>query len=253
MIELPQWLECVPGSGRRHLKHEQHRDLIILDEDIPSVLPYIAELVDSAKINVLIYNGDLDLACSPQSTEMALESMEWSGKEKWMSPTTTPWQQWMVKENAAGHTKKLDNLQFLVVYNSGTVLLSSVHCNIACVIILSLFHFQKGHFVPTNQAINALNMIGRFLDSGSFGDTELPQFATNDFNKVQGPLAPIIIYNKRETLKFSILTGLFGFLLGLFVSMGFRRRLSYHGYNHNQSSIDLPFAKTETTPLKHNV
>jgi hypothetical protein len=45
MEELPEWLECVPGSGRRrHL--QQRRKLILLDEDIPSVVPYIAELVD---------------------------------------------------------------------------------------------------------------------------------------------------------------------------------------------------------------
>lgn len=94
----------------------------MLDEDIPTVVPYIAELVDGkhisayalctildfvahtiivvlpqgAKIDVLLYNGDLDLSCNPQSTELALESMEWSGKEEWMDPEKTPWQQWMI-------------------------------------------------------------------------------------------------------------------------------------------------------------
>ena len=183
MDELPQWTSCVPGAGRRRqLQRQQQRDLLMLDEDIPTVVPYIAELVDGkhisayalctildfvahtiivvlpqgAKIDVLLYNGDLDLSCNPQSTELALESMEWSGKEEWMDPEKTPWQQWMIGkkkstlymsyrvdcirrytnlyhcllfpkgDHAVGHSKKYDNLQFLVVYNSG-------------------------HFVPTNQ------------------------------------------------------------------------------------------------------
>ena len=67
---------------------------------------------------------------------MALESMEWSGKEEWMDPEKTKWMQWMVDDQASGHAKKFNNLEFVVVYNSG-------------------------HFVPINQARNALNLIGR--------------------------------------------------------------------------------------------
>ena len=96
--EKPLWLACVPGSGRRrNLKEtrQPNRNLILLEQDKPlSVVPYIAELLDDAKIDVLLYNGDLDLACSSQSTEMALESMVWSGKEDWMDPDTTQWMEW---------------------------------------------------------------------------------------------------------------------------------------------------------------
>ena len=226
MDELPQWLECVPGSGRRR-QLKQHRDLILLDEDIPSVVPYIAELVDGAKIDVLLYNGDLDLACSPQSTEMALESMDWSGKDEWMDPETTPWQQWVVQDQAAGHTKKYKNLQFLVVYNSG-------------------------HFVPTNQAEHALNMIGRLIDGSSFGDQELPQFSTSEIGVERESFASIVInHGKKETMQFAVLSGVFGFLLGLLASIVFSKKRS-HGHYHNQSSMDSPFPKTETTPLKHS-
>ena len=227
MDEKPQWLECVPGSGRRRL-HRQHRDLILLDEDFPSVVPYIAELVDDAKIDVLLYNGDLDLACSPQSTEMSLESMEWSGKESWMNPTITPWQQWMVGDLASGHTKHFDKLQFLVVYNSG-------------------------HFVPTNQGQNALNMIGRLIDGQKFGDKELPQYDLG-VNKEQAnePLNILIPdREKKEAVKFSLMTGVFGFLLGMLTSIVFSKKRVSHGHYHNQSSLDSPFPKTETTPLKH--
>lgn len=230
MEELPEWLECVPGSGRRRLLH-QHRDLIILDDDITSVVPFIAELVDDAKIDVLLYNGDLDLACSPQSTEMALESMTWSGKEEWMDPDTTPWKQWMVDDLPAGHTKSYKNLHFLVVYNSG-------------------------HFVPTNQARNALNMIGRLIDGENFGDLELPQFVMKASNKGQTPtisIAEAADLGKKQTVQFSLLTGVFGFLLGLLASVVFGKKLSHKGHYHNSSSMDSPFPKTETTPLRHPV
>lgn len=227
MEEMPQWLECVPGSGRRRQLLQQHRDLILLDEDIPSVVPYIAELVDDAKIDVLLYNGDLDLACSPQSTEMALESMSWSGKDSWMDPKQTPWQQWIVQDQAAGHTKKLGNLQFLVVYNSG-------------------------HFVPTNQAEHALNMIGRLIDGASFGDQELPQFAMNDINNGENRITSINMDGPhKSTVHHSFLIGACGFLLGLLVSVVWFGKKSHNSHHHNQSWVDSPFPKTETTPLNH--
>ena len=69
---MPLWEACVPGSGRRrldeslrssHPKTTANRQLLLLDKDPNSVVPYIAELLDDAKIRVLLYNGDRDLAC----------------------------------------------------------------------------------------------------------------------------------------------------------------------------------------------
>lgn len=143
LIEYPFWQACIPGSGRRRRLESDHhnkRELLYLDNDRPlSVVPYIAELLDDAKIDILLYNGDLDLACNAQSTQLSLESMEWSGKEKWNDPTTTKWHEWDVDGQPAGHTKKFRNLEFVAVYDSG-------------------------HFVPINQARNSLDMIGRLLD-----------------------------------------------------------------------------------------
>ena len=71
--ELPMSLACVPGSGRRRRHLTSQRELIMLEHDKPmSVVPYIAELLDDANIDVLMYNGDLDLACLSQSIELAL-------------------------------------------------------------------------------------------------------------------------------------------------------------------------------------
>lgn len=51
MEELPQWTSCVPGAGRRRqLNRQHHRNLLMLDEDIPTVVPYIAELVDGKSV-----------------------------------------------------------------------------------------------------------------------------------------------------------------------------------------------------------
>lgn len=116
----PTWDACVPGAGRRHLDVAllKNRELY-LDNDKPlSVVPYIAELLDDAKIDMLFYNGDLDMICNAQGTELALESMDWSGKDDWVNQNSK-WKQWTVDDQPAGHSKEFGNLQFLVVYNSG--------------------------------------------------------------------------------------------------------------------------------------
>jgi hypothetical protein len=150
--EHPYWSGCVPGAGRRrHLERRNQRDLVVLENDRPmSVVPFLAELLDDAHLDILMYNGDLDLAVTSQGTELSLESMEWSGAEGWMDPNATKWHQWIVDGEPSGHMKTFKNLQFLVVYNSG-------------------------HFVPANQARRSLDMIGRLLDGQSLGDKELPR------------------------------------------------------------------------------
>lgn len=96
--EHPYWSGCVPGAGRRRrLERRNQRDLVVLENDRPlSVVPFIAELLDDAHLDILMYNGDLDLAVTAQGTELSLESMEWSGAEGWMDPNATKWHQWIV-------------------------------------------------------------------------------------------------------------------------------------------------------------
>ena len=217
------WLQCVPGAGRRRrLDTRNQRELLLLDKDRPlSVVPYIAALLDDAKIDVLLYNGDLDLACSSQSTELAIESMEWSGTNDWMDPNTTKWEQWIVDGQPAGHVKRFNNLEFLVVYNSG-------------------------HFVPINQAENALNMISRWLDGQPFGDKSLPMFPTfnENSNTLGQPVKEDI--SRKQHYGRSMAIGLIGFLLGIFVSWGVSRRSSSYRLPPS-SSLQLV---TEETPLR---
>ncbi len=221
------WLSCVPGAGRRRrLATDNQRELLILDKDRPfTVVPYIAALLDDAKINILLYNGDLDLACNSQSTELAIESMEWSGMNDWMDPKSTKWKQWIVDGQPAGHVKSFNNFQFLVVYNSG-------------------------HFVPINQAENALNMISRWLDGQAFGDMTLPMFPPTQIDKDMSknsrgePSNEDFSGNRNNNL--SLITGLIGFLLGLFVSRGFSRRSASPNPSPSISYLQL----SEETPLR---
>ena len=189
------WRQCVPGSGRRRLKddpYDRMRQLTLLDQDRRSILPLIAELLDDAKIDVLVYNGDLDLACNSQGTELALEAMDWSGNEKWRDPQVTKWYNWINAENPAGHSKRFENLEFLVVYNSG-------------------------HFVPINQAEHALDMIGRLLDGKSFSDVELPRFDVESRSfKPSDKNLPSYASSNVEAYWSPI--GLVGFFIGITIS-----------------------------------
>ena len=200
----------------------------MLENDKPlSVVPYISELLDDGKLDILMYNGDLDLACNAQGTELALESMDWSGKREWLDPYTTKWHEWIVDGQAAGHTKKFKNLEFLVVYNSG-------------------------HFVPINQAQHSLNMIGRLLDGKSMGDKELPQFPLPKKYNIKGGT----ITGEKQTTKgirggAPLLPALCGFLLGVMATYFWYNRHASREYS--TSSSNSSFEATEATPLHHGV
>jgi hypothetical protein len=145
------WRGCIPGSGRRRLQQEydqRERQLYLVQDRPISMMPYIAELLDDAKIQVLIYNGDRDLSTCAQGSEMLLNSMEWSGASEWIK---APRSLWVVGDDAAGYSKRHKGLEFVVVYNSG-------------------------HLVPYNQPVNALDLITRVLKNENFGDHKLPSF-----------------------------------------------------------------------------
>jgi hypothetical protein len=224
MEEHPYWSGCVPGAGRRRrLERRNQRDLVVLENDRPlSVVPYLAELID-AKIDVLIYSGDLDLAVTSQGTELSLESMEWSGAEVWMDPNATKWQQWIVDGEPSGHMKTFKNLQFLVVYNSG-------------------------HFVPVNQARRSLNMIGRFLERKSLGDKELPRLPVRR-KDTQLQLQPIEKDMPRTHVYSSLVIG---FLLGVLAAyVGSKVSVIFKsGPSSAASSLQLV---NEATPLRAKV
>jgi hypothetical protein len=123
----------------------------LLNNDRPiSVVPYMAELAD-AGYKLLVYNGDRDLSCNVQGTEVLLDSMEWNGADAWADSTQSRRSLWLVDGAVAGYTKAHAGLEFVVVYNSG-------------------------HLVPLNQPKHALDLVTRFVMGQSFADAPLPVY-----------------------------------------------------------------------------
>lgn len=173
VVPHKDWSACMAGAGRRrrqrHLR-EQNPDndsnndgdddeanllpgQILLAHDQPlSMAPYLATLLDEAKIRVLIYNGDRDLTTNAVGSEMVLDAMPWKGAGGWADTEQFHrglWFPWDKK--FGGYIKAFRNLQFLVVYNSG-------------------------HLVPFNEDRLALDLVTRFLGEQSFLDKPLPKF-----------------------------------------------------------------------------
>ena len=152
------WIGCIPGAGRRRRltggDDNNEEGLlpgqILLAHDKPeSMVPYVAELLD-AGMKVLVYNGDRDLSVNAQGSEKLLDAMMWNGVEGWKKAKRSLW---MVENNntVAGYAKSYQNLDFIIVHDSG-------------------------HLVPYNVPIPALDMITRFVNDESFHDIELPYF-----------------------------------------------------------------------------
>jgi carboxypeptidase C (cathepsin A) len=189
-----KWLGCIPESDSRIRRLaatddtydfeavigtdnkasassiDPHRRLSFMELDTPwSVVPYIAQLLDEAKIDVLIYSGDRDIICCTQGSEEALRKMDWSGTREvapsnhQASPTRNAWTEaprglWIYDDYPAGYTKSYKNLNLLTVYNAG-------------------------HMVPFNQPGPALDMLTRFLKGQDFYDRPLVSFAGSHLPK----------------------------------------------------------------------
>jgi hypothetical protein len=149
------WAGCMPGAGRRRRRRvlkEEHLlpGQILLKDDKPiSMAPYIADLLDKAKIQVLVYNGDRDMAAGAQGSEQILNGMDWSGHSDWLDPKAYRRALWMVDEYPAGWSKTVNNLEFLIVYNSG-------------------------HLVPYNVPVHAMDLVTRLVTNKTFGDVTIP-------------------------------------------------------------------------------
>jgi hypothetical protein len=182
VVPHKDWSACMAGAGRRrrHLsKHgpdddsnnnnnnEDEANLlpgqILLAHDQPlSMAPYLATLLDEAKIRVLIYNGDRDLTTNVVGSEMVLDAMQWTGASGWADTEQFErglWFPWDKK--FGGYIKAFRNLKFLVVYNSG-------------------------HLVPFNEDRLALDLVTRFLGDQSFLDKSLPKFKVSPKGSNQG-------------------------------------------------------------------
>lgn len=128
--------ETLPTNTTTISQQRQRRRLDFMENDTPwSVTPYIAELLDNAKIDVLIYSGDRDIICCTQGSEEALRLMDWSGTrqlgggdddddDSMVTPyhnawTTAPRGLWLYEDYPAGYSKTYKNLNLVTVYNAG--------------------------------------------------------------------------------------------------------------------------------------
>ena len=142
---------CIPGAGhrrhRRRMEEEKLPGQLLLAHDKPdSVVQYVGELLDDAAIRILVYNGDRDLSCNAPGSEMLLDNMIWYGMNGWKH---APRGLWMVDGLPAGYSRTHDNLDFLVVTNSG-------------------------HLVPNNRPVQALDIITRMVTGQKYKDLDLP-------------------------------------------------------------------------------
>lgn len=184
------WEGCIPElaqfDDRRRLatktttnwssNHQRRR--LFMDNDKPwSVIPYVAQLLDDAKIVVLIYSGDRDIICCTQGSEEALRKMDWSGTRdpapghKTVDDNHNAWSQatrslWVFNNTyPAGYIKSYKNLHLLTVYNAG-------------------------HMLPYNQPGPALDMMNRFLRGESFHDEPLMDFTSRPVPDSEAVVVP---------------------------------------------------------------
>ena len=78
-------------------------DAIDLPDDHPfSMLPTLAMLLESG-YQVLLYNGENDLSCNFEGTEMYLDALEWKGKKDWAAAARSIWR---VRSGALGGKRR---------------------------------------------------------------------------------------------------------------------------------------------------
>ena len=100
-----------------------------------SYKPSVEYLLAQPELQVLLYNGQLDLICDGQGVQQMLFATNWTSLQQWKAQQK---QVWYLGEQVVGNFKANDQLCYALVYNAG-------------------------HLVPGDQPPAALNMLQRFL------------------------------------------------------------------------------------------
>ncbi|XP_065578552.1 probable serine carboxypeptidase CPVL isoform X2 [Artemia franciscana] len=111
----------------------------LYDDIMKSVKPWLEVLMDYYK--VMIYSGQLDVIIPFPTTEAFLDTLKWSGQEKYKLEKRKIW---YVEGEVAGYSKEVGNFTQLLVRNAG-------------------------HILPYDQPKWAFDMINRFVSGKSFG------------------------------------------------------------------------------------
>lgn len=103
-----------------------------------SVAPHIEILLENYPM--LVYNGQLDIIVAYPLTLEFLKQLKWSGAEEYKTAKRDIWK---IKDQVAGYSKKVRNLNEVLVRNSG-------------------------HMVPSDQPLFAFDLINRFVFGKDF-------------------------------------------------------------------------------------
>jgi len=112
----------------------------LLSDVMQSVAPYVLEMLDSAGIKVLLFNGNFDFTVPIIGTEAWIKDLNWSGRDGYAVAERNIWS---VNNNTAGYVKQFKNLSFVTVV-------------------------QAGHMAAMDQPENVLDMVTRFIENKPF-------------------------------------------------------------------------------------
>ncbi|XP_077564526.1 venom serine carboxypeptidase-like [Haemaphysalis longicornis] len=119
------------------------RDVVydhFIDDFMRSAVPQLTVVLENG-YRVLLYSGMLDIAIPPKHSERFLSRMIWSRALSWARAPQRPWHS-TDGQVLYGYTRRADNLNFVVLRNSG-------------------------HMVPYDQPQISLNLITAFIDGNS--------------------------------------------------------------------------------------
>ena len=99
------------------------------------------DILNEAKVRVLIYSGDQDYSCNWKGGQAWLEGLKWNRQQDFLSTT-------FVKESTYGEARTVGQLKFLRVFNAG-------------------------HMVPMDNSPDALSMINQFMTGWSVEERQV--------------------------------------------------------------------------------
>lgn len=113
----------------------------LLNDVMASVKPWIAVIMDNYK--VMIYNGQLDIIIAVPLTEAWLQTVKWSGLERYKKADRLVWKVKDTDTEVAGYVRQVDNFYQVIVRGAG-------------------------HILPHDQPERGYDMIQRFIEGRAF-------------------------------------------------------------------------------------
>lgn len=138
-LDLPSTRAQLHVGDRRYWGYNSTVEQHLIPDWMRSVANILPTLLENYK--VLIYNGNLDIILGPAQTETFLRGLRWSGQHEYLR---APKQIWVGADGRpAGYVHNVNNFTHVVI-------------------------LRAGHMVPSDQPVNARDMITRFVNSQPF-------------------------------------------------------------------------------------